>query len=614
MAWRFFGFAGGGQTARSVTGAFFVAGLMLSTSLSVAQENPVAVEAGQDDLFSARVLTSGLSNPWEIVWGPDDLLWVTERSSGEVTRVDPYTGAQQTILTLTDFSVDVQHQGLLGMALHPELLTGTGNDYVYIAYTYETGTKDAPDPRARLERYTYDEVNEQLIDPVVLIEGVPAWNDHNAGRVKFGPDGKIYYTLGEQGANFGGNFRRPNLAQLLPTQEQVDAEDWEAYSGKILRLEPDGSIPADNPEIEGVRSHIFSYGHRNPQGIGFGPDGTIYAAEHGPDTDDELNIIVSGGNYGWPNIAGLRDGLSYIFADWSQAPEGQRYTGRAGIPDTVPQFPESEFEPEIVEPIATYWTVGNEYDFTANCGWICNPTIAPAALMYYEAGEDGIAEWDRSVLLPTLKHGVLYVQHLSEDGQAVDGLPTAWFSTQNRYRDVEIGPDNTVFIATDGFGTVAEKFGDTGFTNVLHNPGAILMFTYGQEGGGGGLAFAPQGPVTPETVAEAADQGASEAAAEVAPADFDTLFAQGQTLFGTTCVACHGPAGQGAQGPSLVGNADALADGDFLAGTILHGFGYMPAFSARFDDEQIASIATYVRNAWGNEFGVVTPEDVAAQR
>ncbi|HZY68301.1 MAG TPA: PQQ-dependent sugar dehydrogenase, partial [Devosia sp.] len=131
--------------------------LMLSTGLSVAQVNPVEVPRGQDNLFSVRVLTTGLSNPWEITWGPDDVLWVTERSTGEVTRVDPFTGAQQTILTLTDFSVDVQHQGLLGMALHPELLQGTGNDFVYLAYTYETGTDDAPDPRQRLVRYTFDE-------------------------------------------------------------------------------------------------------------------------------------------------------------------------------------------------------------------------------------------------------------------------------------------------------------------------------------------------------------------------------------------------------------------------------------------------------------------------
>ena len=119
-------------------------------------------------------------------------------------------------------------------------------------------------------RYTYDENLQQLVDPMILIEGLPAWNDHNAGRVVFGPDEKIYYSIGEQGANFGRNFRRPNLAQALPTQDEVDSEDYHTYSGKILRLNLDGSIPEDNPEIDGVKSHILSYGHRNPQGIAFG--------------------------------------------------------------------------------------------------------------------------------------------------------------------------------------------------------------------------------------------------------------------------------------------------------------------------------------------------------
>src|SRR5690606_16664668 len=175
--------------------------LLLTTSLTLAQDNPVDIEAGQDSLFSARVLTSGLANPWEITWGPDDLIWATERSSGEVTRIDPSTGAQQTLLTLDDFSVDVQHQGLLGMALHPESLTGTRNDYVCAAHTYETGTADAPSPRAKRVRYTYDVDNQELTSPVELLTGVPAGNDHNAGRVKIGPDMKLYYTIGEQGAN-----------------------------------------------------------------------------------------------------------------------------------------------------------------------------------------------------------------------------------------------------------------------------------------------------------------------------------------------------------------------------------------------------------------------------
>ncbi len=618
MVTRNIGHAGGRSITRLLAGgALAVAALLVTTSLTLAQENPVEIERGQDNLFAARVLTSGLSNPWEITWGPDDMIWVTERSSGEVTRVDPFTGAQQTLLTLDDFSVDVQHQGLLGMALHPELLTGTGNDYVYLVHTYETGTAEAPDPHARLVRYTYDEASQQLVEPLELLSGVPAGNDHNAGRVKVGPDMKLYYTIGEQGANFGGNYQRPNHAQLLPTQAQVDGKDWIAYSGKVLRLNLDGSIPDDNPEIEGVRSHILTYGHRNPQGIDFGLDGTIYVSEHGPDTDDELNVLQPGGNYGWPNVAGFRDDKAYVYGNWSEAPQDLRYTGRT-IPDSVPQYPESEFAPEIVEPIATYWTVDSDFDFAGGCGWICNPTIAPGSIEYYAAGDDGIAEWDNSVLLPTLKHGQLYVQHLSADGQEVDGLPTAWFSTQNRYRDTTIGADNkTVFIATDGFGTAAEKFGETGFTNVLHNPGAILMFTYvGADGAAqseDSLSLAPADADADD--AATADEAAADPAAsdDTASADFDALYAQGKTLFGTTCAACHGPAGQGAQGPAFVGN-EALGDTAYLATTLVHGFGYMPPFGSQLNDEQIASVATYVRNSWGNAFGVVTPDEVAAQR
>lgn len=629
--------------------------LMMSTSLSMAQENPVEVEKGKDQLFSARVLTTGLSNPWEITWGPDDMIWVTERSTGEVTRVDPFTGAQQTLLTLEDFSVDVQHQGLLGMALHPELLQGTGNDYVYLAYTYEGGSTQSPDPRQKLVRYTYDEANQVLVDPVELISGVPAWNDHNAGRVKIGPDMKIYYTLGEQGANFGGNYQRPNLAQSLPSQEDVDAEQWQSYTGKVLRLNLDGSVPEDNPEIEGVRSHIFTYGHRNPQGIDFGADGTIYVSEHGPDTDDELNVLEPGGNYGWPNVAGYRDDSVYVYGNWSEAPADLRYIGR-DIPDEVPQYLESEFEPEIVEPIATYWTVGDEYDFEGNCGWICNPTIAPGSIQYYAAGEDGIPEWDNSVLLPTLKHGTLYVQQLSEDGTEAAGLPTAWFGAQNRYRDTAIGADNrTVFIATDNFGTAAQLYGDRGFTNVLHNPGAILAFTYEGEDGAGqepsGLGLSPEategsqssqaGDGTEQAVDDASDgtvnadvpndeqsapvpgdaEGvaadpeaeAQAAATDTADSSFEELFDNGQTLYGINCGACHGAAGEGAQGPALAGN-ESLGDDQYLARTLVHGFGYMPPFGDQLNDLQIAAISTYIRNNWGNEFGPLQPGEVAEQR
>lgn len=640
--------------------ALAAAGVLAASSPSFPQDVPVGLQHGPSDLFSARVLTSGLSNPWEITWGPDDMLWVTERSSGEVTRVDPSTGDQQTLLTLEDFSVDVQHQGLLGMALHPEFLKGTGNDYVYLAYTYGTGADAEPDPRQRLVRYSYDQEAQQLVDAVVLIEGIPAGNDHNAGRVKIGPDLKIYYTLGEQGANFGGNYQHRNKAQLLPTQEQVTARDYQTYSGKVLRLNLDGSVPDDNPEIKGVRSHIFTYGHRNPQGLDIRPDGTIYVAEHGPDTDDELNLLQAGGNYGWPNVAGFRDDKAYVYANWSEAPEGMRYTGR-DIPSEVPQMKETEFDEEIVEPLATYWTVDSDYDFAGNCGWICNPTIAPGSVEYYGGGSAGIAEWAHSLLLPTLKHGTLYVQRMSEDGTAVDGLPTAWFRTQNRYRDVAVAPDDTrIFIATDGFGTASQVYGEKGFTNVLHNPGAILLFAYLGAHSTAGIDdrtldplkaaaepnnasdidvpksavpdendLAESGP--PEVAGDAlaggtaepgtsADSGeASEEPADAAEAEdqsgpqLDQLVSQGRTVYATNCAACHGPAGQGAQGPGFVDN-EAVGDAEYLARTIIHGFGYMPPFGDELNDGQIAAVASYLRNSWGNQFGPIQQSDVAGQR
>lgn len=631
MATRLTGREGGAPIAKVLLGGAVAAALMLSTSMVAAQVTPVEIESGDNSLFSSRVLTTGLDNPWAMRWGPDDMIWVTERTGGEVTRVDPVSGAKQVLLTLEDVYTGPQHEGLLGMALHPELLEGTGNDYVYIGYTINNGTAEEPDPSAQIVRYTYDENLQQLVDPMILIEGLPAWNDHNAGRVVFGPDEKIYYSIGEQGANFGRNLRRPNLAQALPTQDEVDSQDWHTYSGKILRLNLDGSIPEDNPEIDGVKSHILSYGHRNPQGIAFGPDGTLYESEHGPASGDELNIIEPGGNYGWPNVSGYIDDKAYTYINWSEAPEDVDQNTDP-LPDSVPQFEESDFEGDMVDPLAAYWVVEDDYPIGEICGYICDPTIAPSSIMYYDAGEDGISEWDNSVLIPTLKHGTLYVQALSEDGMEADGLPTAWLSTQNRYRDVIVAPDNkTVFIATDAFGSAAQKFGEGLNTSVLHNPGAILMFTYGEEGGGmGGIVegndfdASPQAeagpaefedPNTGKEAAPAEDGSGDEAAATgiTSESDVAEVASLGAPKYAANCAMCHGPAGQGGAGAVLAGDEN-LADASFVANTIVHGFGYMPAFGNQLSDEDIAQVGTYIRNSWGNDFGILATEDVEAAR
>jgi PQQ-dependent dehydrogenase (s-GDH family) len=622
-------------TARLLAGSVLAAAVIGSAGSAIAQVTPVEIESGDNSLFAGRVLTTGLDNPWAMRWGPDDQIWVTERTSGEVTRVDPVTGFQQLVLTLDDVYTGPQHEGLLGIALHPELGQDTGNDHVFIGYTINNGTEAEPDPSAQIVRYTWNAETMQLGEPEIVIEGLPAWNDHNAGRVLIGPDGMLYYSIGEQGANFGRNLRRPNLAQALPTAEEVEAGDWHTYSGKILRLNLDGSIPEDNPEIDGVQSHVFSYGHRNPQGIDFGPDGTLYETEHGPASGDELNIIEAGGNYGWPDVSAYIDDQAYTYINWSEAPEGVDQNTDP-LPDTVPQFAESDFEGDMIDPLAAYFVVESDYPIGEICGYICDPTIAPASVLYYEAGDTGIAEWDNSVLIPTLKHGTLYVQHLSEDGQEADGLPEAWFSTQNRYRDVLVSPDGqTVFIATDAFGSAAQKFGDDLNTSVLHNPGAILMFTYGEEGGSLGTvsendfdaAPAPsaeegteewEDPNTGNTT-EDADAAATEedeaAAGDMVTEDSDVAAVSdlGLPQYSTTCAACHGAGGQGGAGPALAEN-DNLADADFVANTIVHGFGYMPGFGNQLSDAEIAQIGTYIRNAWGNEFGVLTQETVTNAR
>src|SRR6266496_4432648 len=227
-------------------------------------------------VFAKRVVTTGLADPFQVIWGPDDFLWVTERTAGRVTRVLPSYGTKTTAIVIPNLLADGPG-GLLGMALDPGLLKGTGNDYVYVAYTYDAD----PDParvsgRTKIVRLTYDPRAHALGNPSEILAGLPAGNDHQGGRLVIGPDRKLYFTIGDMGANQLANFCMPNHAQSLPTAAQVQGRDWSLYVGKVLRLNLDGSIPADNPTIAGVRSHIYSYGHRNPQGLVFAPDENVH--------------------------------------------------------------------------------------------------------------------------------------------------------------------------------------------------------------------------------------------------------------------------------------------------------------------------------------------------
>ena len=451
----------------SMTRYLYAALLLVVVPLFVIQQSPVSAQ----ERFSMDVVTTGLEYPWEVTWGPDGYLWVTERTAGRVVRIDPDDGTQQVAVTIPEVFQSIPQDGLLGLALHPGLLDGTA--LVYVAFTYQ----DGPDARLKLRRFSYTAETGVLDDPVDIVVGLPAHDDHLGGRLVIGPDEKLYLTIGDQGGNWLQNFCNPNLAQELPTAAEVRAEDWTQYEGKILRLNLDGSIPSDNPRLGGVQSHILSYGHRNPQGLAFGSEGLLYASEHGPSTDDELNLVESGRNYGWPHVAGYVDDQAYVYGNWSAsrptACSALAFDTNA-IPDSVPQQSEGLWNhPDFRPPLQTLFTVSNDYDFETQGG----VTIAPSSLDIYIAREGGIAEWGDSLLVPGMIKGRMYRQPLARDGRSAMGDPVELFRTVNRYRDLAIHPDGrTIYIATDTGGRTTGLSGT--MTDELAHPGAILRFTY----------------------------------------------------------------------------------------------------------------------------------------
>ena len=218
--------------------------------------------------FAKRVVTTGLADTFQLIWGPDDYLWVTERTAGRVTRVLPSDGSKVPAIVITDLLPDGPG-GLLGMALDPGLLKGTGNDFVYVAYTYDAHAGAATvTRRTKIVRFTYDPRAHVLGSARDVLAGLPAGTDHQGGRLIIGPDRKLYFTIGDLGADQLANFCKPNRAQSVPTAAQLQARDWSLYEGKVLRLNLDGSIPSDNPTIAGVRSHIYSLRPSQSSGSG----------------------------------------------------------------------------------------------------------------------------------------------------------------------------------------------------------------------------------------------------------------------------------------------------------------------------------------------------------
>ncbi len=351
--------------------------LFVSTFFLKAQTHQV----GNTTLTESNLVT-GVNVPWEILWGPDDYIWCTLRS-GKVIHIDPTTGNYTELLSKSVPYNGGSEPGMLGMVLHPDFLN---TPKVYVVYNYNQGNA----VKERLSVFDYD--GTALINESILIDAIGGNAIHNGSRLLITQDQKIMMTTGDTGD--GG----------------VSSQDLTSLNGKILRVNLDGSIPSDNPN---PTSYVYSYGHRNGQGLCLGPNGLIYESEHGQNNSDELNLVEPNRNYGWPTVQGACNTASE----------------------------------------QTYCTANNVREPLME--W--SPCRAVNGLEYYT--HPAIPEWQNTILMAVLgglnsNYERLSVVHLSADGLSatcVDSQDTYFQSFNQRIRDLCVNPHTgALYMALNG--------------------------------------------------------------------------------------------------------------------------------------------------------------------
>lgn len=268
------------MNARALRGIAVAATAALLLTACTAPEEPpprvsttTAPPGSPQPTAAVSVVAAGLDVPWSVAFH-DGIPLVSERDSARILELDE-SGEPREVAVIDGVEPSGEG-GLLGIAVHDEHL-----------YAYFTAANDN-----RIERFplTGDAGGLALGDPQTVLDGIPKSGNHNGGRIAFGPDGMLYATAGDAG-------------------DGSAAQDLDSLAGKILRLTPEGDIPDDNP-FPG--SPVYSYGHRNPQGIAWDDSGAMYASEFGQNTWDELNVIEAGGDYGWPEVEGIAGDNRYI--------------------------------------------------------------------------------------------------------------------------------------------------------------------------------------------------------------------------------------------------------------------------------------------------------------
>ena len=347
--------------------------------------------------IGVETVASGLSIPWSVDWLPDGSMLFTERG-GAVKMIGNGSTQPETLLEV-DVGAGNQEGGLLGIAVDPDF---DENGYVYVYHTYDSAFFALSN---KIVRYQYDDSGNggggagRLANEHVILDGIPGSPWHDGGRIQFGPDGMLYATTGDA--------IEPGLSQRL-----------DSLAGKILRMDRNGMPPGDNP-WDGLLA--YSIGHRNPQGIDWNADGMLVATEHGPSGglmgtgNDEVNAIMPGRNYGWPEVVGSSGAGGDNAARDSPYEDPLFHTGRS-------------------------------------------VTWAPSGSEFYEA--DAIPEWQGRDFVATLFGRGLQMMTLDVSSGDATHDATLFANEFGRLRDVQTGPDGYLYVLTsnrDGRGSPAPE-------------------------------------------------------------------------------------------------------------------------------------------------------------
>ncbi len=445
-----------------------------------------------DDVLGTPYPAGNLNNPWEITYGSDGYLWVTEGKGYTIRRIDPNTGTSTTMVDLSNTAsgwlTPAEHTtfnrvfassqnpwpqgGMMGLAVHPQFKDSANKKFVYVGYVHSANGGSAGPGylfTTKIVRFEYDTINNKLYRPVSICDTIRGSDDHNSGRMIIAPvDGVnyLFYSVGDMGTGNYNNKTRTNKAQ-----------NSASYEGKILRfnLEPDSDadlfdrwIPDstgnyNNPFNGATQSAVYTVGVRNNQGFAYNPiTNKLYGSEHGMFADDEINIIERGKNYGHPLVEGYADG------NYNGAKPGSSSGSYTIIANEVTNATNigADFRPPLYSlypvpngPAGTANTILNIYNSTAgDPASNPNTSIAQSGLdVYYSSFIPG---WKNSLLTASMKKAKFFRLKLNATGDLV--LPTpagsatplndtvGLFWSLNRYRDLAISPDGrTIFASID---------------------------------------------------------------------------------------------------------------------------------------------------------------------